>query len=229
MPTVREICQRALQRIRIVAAGEDITAEDAELARTVLNDMIYSWPALGVQVHYTELGLTDEFRFFAPPPTVSGEAIADLTYYGGWNASTNDPYLGSGTGLRGEFYKVTTAGNTVLDDYAVWSIGDYAIFDGAEWVRSMSTTRLNRAVIDMLALELCQEFGKEPSQLIARNGRTGWIMVQAAFIKAPIAVVDRAVMQTMQRSIMESDMSGDEQLPSAVLLDDDGVTPLYED
>lgn len=229
MATVHSIVTSALFRIRVVPAGETASAEDAETARTVLNDMIYSWPAQGVQVHYTELALTDEFTFFVPPPTVEGEAISALTYYGGWNASLNDPYLASGSGVRGEFYKVTTAGNTVLDDYASWAIGDYAIFDGSEWQRTMSSIRFNRAVIDMLALDLCQEFGKEPSALLARNARNGWTQVQAAFIKAPIAVLDRAVMQTMQRAVTESDLSGDEQLPSAVLLDDDGVTPLYED
>ena len=51
-----------------------------------------------------------------------------LVYKGTWNASTNTPTLASGTGVTGEFYIVSVAGNTNLDGITDWQIGDWAIF-----------------------------------------------------------------------------------------------------
>ena len=51
-----------------------------------------------------------------------------LVYKGTWNASTNTPTLASGTGVTGEFYIVSVAGNTNLDGITDWQVGDWAIF-----------------------------------------------------------------------------------------------------
>jgi hypothetical protein len=51
-----------------------------------------------------------------------------LVYKGTWNATTNTPTLASSTGVTGEFYIVSVAGNTNLNGITDWQIGDWAIF-----------------------------------------------------------------------------------------------------
>tara|TARA_B100001564_G_scaffold360042_1_gene385056 strand:+ start:5091 stop:8573 length:3483 start_codon:yes stop_codon:yes gene_type:complete len=51
-----------------------------------------------------------------------------LVYKGTWNANTNTPTLTSGTGVTGEFYIVSVAGNTNLNGITDWQVGDWAIF-----------------------------------------------------------------------------------------------------
>lgn len=60
---------------------------------------------------------------------VLGGAIFQTT----WNATTNSPSLTSGTGTKGYYYVVATAGATTLDGVNDWKVGDWAIFDGTVW------------------------------------------------------------------------------------------------
>lgn len=50
-----------------------------------------------------------------------------------WNATTNNPALASGAGVKGDLYVVSVAGTTNLDGLNVWSVGDWAFFDGSIW------------------------------------------------------------------------------------------------
>jgi hypothetical protein len=59
--------------------------------------------------------------------------VGGVYYAGTWNASTNSPTLASGTGTKGYYYIVTTAGSTNLDGITDWKIGDWAIFNGTTW------------------------------------------------------------------------------------------------
>ncbi len=60
-------------------------------------------------------------------------AIGALNYKGSWNASTNTPTLTSGVGVKGDYYVVSVAGSTNLDGTTIWSIGDWAVFNGTIW------------------------------------------------------------------------------------------------
>ena len=51
-----------------------------------------------------------------------------LKYKGTWNAATNSPLLQSQKGIVGEYYIVSTAGNTNLDGITDWAVGDWAVF-----------------------------------------------------------------------------------------------------
>jgi hypothetical protein len=51
-----------------------------------------------------------------------------LVYKGTWNATTNTPTLASSTGVTGQFYIVSVAGNTNLNGITDWQVGDWAIF-----------------------------------------------------------------------------------------------------
>lgn len=56
-----------------------------------------------------------------------------LSYQGTWNATTNTPTLASGAGTNGYYYIVATAGSTNLDGITDWQIGDWLLFNGANW------------------------------------------------------------------------------------------------
>lgn len=200
MATVRDICTRALRRIRILAAGETASAEDADIALDVLNSMILRWPARGVKPYYSALTLSSTFVFFVPPAAADASVIDALAYQGTWDADANSPVLATGTGTKGYFYKVATAGSTTLDSVTSWAVNDYAVYSGAVWLKSIDSTRLHQAVIDMLALELCDEFGREPTVTLARAASIGWTTIQAAYIKAPTATYDRMLRETMARN-----------------------------
>jgi len=56
-----------------------------------------------------------------------------LSYKGTWNASTNTPTLTSGAGTNGFYYIVGVAGATNLDGITDWQVGDWLLFNGANW------------------------------------------------------------------------------------------------
>jgi len=60
-------------------------------------------------------------------------AIGALNYKGTWDASTNNPTLTSGVGVKGDYYVVSVAGNTNLDGTTLWGVGDWAVFNGSVW------------------------------------------------------------------------------------------------
>ena len=56
-----------------------------------------------------------------------------LEYKGSWNASTNVPTITSSTGDKGDYYIVSMAGNTNIDDQTDWQPGDWIVFSGQKW------------------------------------------------------------------------------------------------
>lgn len=62
-------------------------------------------------------------------------AIGAVNYKGTWNASTNNPALASGVGVKGDYYVVGTAGTTNIDGISTWYIGDWIVFNGTVWQR----------------------------------------------------------------------------------------------
>ena len=200
MGTVRDIVTRSLRRLREIGFGQPVDEDVAASALDVLNGMLLRWPSQGVDAKYAALTLNDTFYFFVPPEDASSEVIDALVLQGTWNANTNSPALATGAGTLGYYYRVATAGSTVLDDVTSWAINDFAVFDGRKWLKSVNSERFEQAVVDMLAFELAPYLGKEPDGVLAKTANDGWGLIQAAFIKPPTAIVDRAVMQTMQRA-----------------------------
>jgi len=70
----------------------------------------------------------------------SGGTTGQLNYQGTWNANTNSPTLVSGTGTKNNYYVVSVAGTTTLDGISVWSVGDWAIFNGTVWEKVLGGT-----------------------------------------------------------------------------------------
>lgn len=93
--------------------------------------------------------------------------VGAVVYQGTWNASTNTPTLTSGTGTKGNYYKVSVTGSTTLDGISQWNAGDTVIFDGTTWDK-----------IDGIA-----------NEVISVAGRTGVITLAVADITgaAPLA------------------------------------------
>jgi hypothetical protein len=63
-----------------------------------------------------------------------------MEYKGTWNASTNSPALVDGTGDVGDVYKVSTAGTQDLGSgNIVFSAGDWVIYNGTIWEKSINS------------------------------------------------------------------------------------------
>jgi hypothetical protein len=67
-------------------------------------------------------------------------AIGALNYAGTWDANANNPTLTSGVGTKGNYYIVSVAGTTTLDGISLWSVGDWAVFNGSVWEKVNGAT-----------------------------------------------------------------------------------------
>lgn len=200
MSTVRDICTAALRRIRVADFVETVPAEDADIARNALNRMLSGWESLGIRLeHQAFANVSDTFVMFVPPKDIDGETMSFLAYQSTWNASTNSPTLVSATGTQGYLYKVATAGSTTLDDVTSWALNDFAVFDGTEWLKSRSSLIHEANVIALLALRLCDEFGKPPTDMLARDARDAWNAIQADYIRVDQATFDAGLIRLPSR------------------------------
>jgi hypothetical protein len=63
-------------------------------------------------------------------------ALGALNYKGTWNASTNNPALADGTGAKGDYYVVSTAGTQTFGSVQLFfGTGDWIAYNGAVWQR----------------------------------------------------------------------------------------------
>jgi len=63
-------------------------------------------------------------------------ALGALNYKGTWNASTNNPALADGTGAKGDYYVVSTAGTQTFGGIQLFfGTGDWIAYNGAVWQR----------------------------------------------------------------------------------------------
>lgn len=68
-----------------------------------------------------------------------GNIIGALVYKGTWDAATNNPFLQSGVGSKGDYYYVSVSGSTNLDGITDWKVGDFAVFNGTTWQKIDNT------------------------------------------------------------------------------------------
>lgn len=204
MATARDIVTRALKRANIIDATEQPSSSEAVDGLAALNAMMYAWANYSVPAHHADLALTDTWGMFVPPKpafeTSYDEeriklALHKLSYRGTWNASTNSPALTSSTGTAGYLYKVSTAGSTTLDDTTSWTAGDYLMFDDDKWRKGQSSAKHEAGIIAMLAVRLCEDYGKAPTPVIARDADAGWNGILADFILPGNVQFDRGVQQ----------------------------------
>lgn len=65
--------------------------------------------------------------------------IGALVYKGTWDAATNNPFLQSSVGNKGDYYYVSVTGSTNLNGITDWKVGDLAVFNGAIWQKIDNT------------------------------------------------------------------------------------------
>lgn len=202
MTTVREACTRALRRAGLVAQLEAPSAEDAAAALALLNEMMFEWQSHGVDVLLqAELTLDDTLVFWVPPLALTSAVIAARSYQGTWNASTNSPSLASASGTSGDIYRVSVAGSTALDDVASWSVDDFAVFDGAEWLKGLSSARFTSGVIAMLTVRVAATFAAPLPDEVKIAARDAWATMVPYYAKPPVAGFDMAIRAVPSRSL----------------------------
>ena len=80
--------------------------------------------------------------------------IGDVQYQGIWDANLNNPFLSSGLGNKGQYYKVSVAGHTNVDGITQWNVNDNIIFDGSTWDKiggsAQSVTSVNARIGDVI-------------------------------------------------------------------------------
>jgi hypothetical protein len=89
---------------------------------------------------------------FVPIAQIPPSIIGGPSFVGTWNASTNTPALADGgantSPLKGDYYRVSVAGTTLLDGISDWGQGDWVIFTGTVWDKidnSEAVTSVNGA------------------------------------------------------------------------------------
>ncbi len=193
MATARNIVERALKRAALSNATENASGADLSDGLTALNEMMYGWKAVGVDIAHQELAASDTFSFFVPPDAMKSAVLQSLSYQGTWNASTNSPALTTGNGTEGYLYKVSAAGSTKLDDVTSWAAGDFAIFDGADWLKSQSSAPFEGAVVALLAVRICEDYGAQPGPILMRDANNGWLNIMSKFVRPDTAIYDRVL------------------------------------
>lgn len=73
---------------------------------------------------------------------VAAANVGADTYQGTWNASTNTPAIASGTGVKGQYRKVSVAGSTSVDGITDWKVGDWIIYNGTIWEKVDNTDQV---------------------------------------------------------------------------------------
>lgn len=69
--------------------------------------------------------------------------VGSVNYQGTWNANTNSPELADGTGTKGYYYRVSTAGSQNLGSGSVtYAVSDWVIHDGTKWDKVDNTDQV---------------------------------------------------------------------------------------
>lgn len=204
MATARDIVTRALKRLAVLDPTESVAGADASDGLAALNDLIHEWKVYNVDVLHSNFAISDTVAFFVPPrpvwaahvETAEGriaQSLRNLASQGNWDASANSPTLASATGTQGHAYKVTTAGSTTLDLVTSWAVNDYALFDGASWLKSQPVDPFIGGLVAMLAVRLADDYGREVKPKTLLDAEKGWQNLLSYFIVPDQPTFDRGL------------------------------------
>jgi hypothetical protein len=134
-------------KVTVDAKGRVTTATSLGLSdiTTALGFTPINAALLGANNGVATLDATGKLTTNQMPASLVGAVV----YQTVWNASTNTPVLSSGVGTKGNYYKVSVSGSTLIDGISQWNIGDTIIFDGSTWGK-----------IDGIASEVTSVFGR---------------------------------------------------------------------
>jgi len=143
--------------VTITPAFSSITSKPTTLSGYGITDAVSS-SLLGANSGVATLGSDGKLTTAQVPAALVGA----LQYQGVWNASTNTPTLVSGTGTKGQYYKVSVAGTTAIDSISTWQVGDLIVFNGTTWDS-----------VDSLGSEVTSVFGRVGSVTLTQADVTG--------------------------------------------------------
>ncbi|MCT2579122.1 MULTISPECIES: hypothetical protein [unclassified Mesorhizobium] len=113
------------------------------------------------------------------PSTIFGS----LSYQGTWNANTNTPTIPAASAAnKGQYYKVATAGATIVSGITDWQVGDWIVSNGIGWDKIDNTDQVSTVaglvgVITAAALKAALAIAATDITDASANGRS---LIQAA-------------------------------------------------
>ena len=115
--------------------------------------------------------------------SVGGALTSATIFKGSWDATTNTPTLGAGTGVTGYEYIVSVAGTRDIGSGSLaYAIGDLVIYDGAKWVRipggnNVTAFNTRQGAITLTSSDVTTALGFTPTQAsslsVTSNTATG--------------------------------------------------------
>lgn len=121
-------------------SGEATASGPGNATVTLTNDAVIAKVLNGLNITGGTVVSTDSIvTAFGKVQNQINALVGGVMYKGTWNAATNTPFLQSSVGVKGEYYVVNVPGNTNLNGITSWNLGDWAIFDGAEWSKVDNT------------------------------------------------------------------------------------------
>lgn len=120
----------AANKVTITPAWTSVTGKPTTVTGYGITDAVKT-TSLGVANGVATLDANGKLTTAQIPSALVGAMV----YQGVWDASINTPALASGVGTKGQYYKVSVAGTTVIDGNAQWNVGDLIAFDGVTWDR----------------------------------------------------------------------------------------------
>ncbi|GIU69059.1 MAG: hypothetical protein KatS3mg002_0295 [Candidatus Woesearchaeota archaeon] len=85
-----------------------------------------------------------------PTSQLPDSVLSGLEFQGTWDASTNTPAIPiADLSNKGWYYRVTVAGNVIVDGISDWQVGDWIVSEGDRWVKidnSESVVSVNNKV-----------------------------------------------------------------------------------
>ena len=126
--------------------GRDVSVDGAALDQVISDVANLDKTDIGLgnvdnvqQIPLTEKGAANGVATLdalgkVPLSQLPDDALNGLEYLGTWDADTNSPTIPTAaSGNAGSYYKVSVAGNTVIDGNTDWQVGDLIISNGSQW------------------------------------------------------------------------------------------------
>jgi hypothetical protein len=127
-----------------------------------------------------------------PTTQLPAAILGSLNYQGTWNAATNVPEIPpAAEANRGFYYKVATAGTTVVGSISDWQVGDWIVSDGSTWDRVNNTDKVMSVAGKTGDVQLSTNDVSEGTSLYFTNAR-----VLAATLTGFVASDGSAALQT---------------------------------
>lgn len=108
-----------------------------------------------------------------PTAQLPDSVLGGMQYQGTWNATTNTPTIPTAaSGNKGYYYKVATAGTTLISGISDWQVGDWIVSDGAAWSKIDNTDQVSSVNGQTGAVSITTITGVAGTATTLATGRT---------------------------------------------------------